>query len=270
MNFKSLSVGITLAIGSAFSITSAAQAASLINFDTTVSYPGTPSPCVLGAVNAKCDIKLDSVTIDGKTVLADKLYKVTEANLIVNSNALTIGGVSADRGDNASGNPQESLLPGDPAANSKIVEFLGGSKPFFNMNNILDTEDNGSFVLDLVFDAGKAFNTVLFWERGMNSDIKVQALTKTGWETQLVTRNDWQSAGYSIDTTEIGGAQRVGAKGVQFSSDVLGVRLISKTGFNGPDFKLAATKVPEPATVASLGLVAGAMALSRRARRKQA
>jgi PEP-CTERM motif len=287
MNFKSLSVGITLAIGSALAMTGAAQAASLINFDTKVSYPGTPNPCVANAINAQCDIKLESVKLAGQTLSAGQLYKVTDAALIKNKpityhTSAIDGGLSVDKGDLANGVAINNLVveAGVAAAQfntsadeQAIAKSLGGSTPIFNMNQIVDGEDNGYFTLDLLFDAGKAFNTLLLWERGMNSDIEVQAITAvsgnqatTFGETQLVSRNDWKSAQYSIDTTEIAGAQPVGSKGVVFSKDVLGVRLVSKSSFNGPDLKVAATKVPEPATVASLGLVAGVAAWSRRKR----
>ncbi len=289
MNFKSLSVGITFAIGSALSMTGAAQAASLINFDTKVSYPGTPNPCVKNVINPLCDIKLESVKLAGQTIDASKLYKVTHAALIANkpltdaTNPID-GGASVDKGDLASGvaindlpveaNATLAKQFNTSAAEKAIAKTLGGHTPIFNMNQIIDGEDKGYFTMDLLFDAGKAFNTLFLWERGMNSDLQVQAITAvagnqaTGFgDTQLVSRKDWAPAKYRIDTTEIVGAQPVGSKGVVFAKDILGVRLVSKSSFNGPDFKVAATKVPEPATVASLGLVAGVAALSRRKRK---
>ena len=288
MNFKSLSVGITLAIGSALAMTGAAQAASLINFDTKVSYPGTPNPCVANAINAQCDIKLESVKVAGQTFSANQLYKVTAAALIGNkpltdsSNQID-GGASVDKGDLANGvaindlpveaNAALAQQFNTSVAEKAIVKALGGSTPIFNMNQIIDGEDKGYFTMDLLFDGEKAFNTLLLWERGMNSDLQVQAITGIAGnqatsfgDTQLVNRDDWAAAKYSIDTTEIVGAQPVGSKGVVFAKDVLGVRLVSKSSFNGPDFKVAATRVPEPATVASLGLVAGMAAWSRRKR----
>jgi hypothetical protein len=201
-----------------------------------------------------------------------------------------VGGLSVDRGDQANGTVQNDLPVeataalaaqfNSSAAERLIVEGLGKDQPIFNMNNILDTEDKGYFTLDVLFGNGqKLLNSVLLWERGMNSKLKVQAITTatasgaTGFGEMIeVDSANWPSAGYQIDTTEIWGRnapQPVGAKGIRFSSNILGVRLMSDQNNlfngNGPDFKIAATQTPEPATVASLGaLAAGALACRRR------
>jgi hypothetical protein len=291
MNLKAILAATGLLAGTTLAVPHQAQAApTLFDFDTHISYPGTPHPCVANVASPICDIKLDSVTIQGKTLGVDQLSKVTAAALIQNkiiparSTSSTAGGVSVDRGDQANG-PVQNDLPAETdgnaakfntsAAEHLIVEALGKDQPIFNMNNILDTEDQGFFTLDVLFGSSKQLlNSVLLWERGMNSKLKVQAITAvsgnqaTGFgDVITVDSVFWPKAGYDINTTEIPSAQPVGAKGIRFSSNILGVRLISEEkGFNGPDFKLSATKVPEPATVASLGMVAGAAWALRRRR----
>jgi hypothetical protein len=43
---------------------------------------------------------------------------------------------------------------------------------------------------------------------------------------------------------------------------------MSQIGFNGPDFKVVATRVPEPATMLGLGAVSGTAVLLRRRKQK--
>jgi hypothetical protein len=261
-----------------------AQAApGLFQFDTTISYPNTGAG---GNVNCfsttQCDIALQSVkALDtGKTWSVDQLLKVTDVALIENRNDQTIGGVSIDRGVLANGLAQESLkvetgaqkaLFNTSADEKNIVAALGQSKPIFNLNNILDTEDTGQFKMDLLFDKGQSFDSVLLWERGLNSKLRVQAITQvagnqaTGFGETVDVSSTWRDAGYQVETTEISGAQRVGSQGVHFGSSIFGVRLFADESFNGPDFKIAAvrTKIPEPGMVAGLGAIAGALLLRR-------
>jgi hypothetical protein len=277
----SLGVGIiagSLALGGS----PAHAAPSLFQFDTTISYPNTGTG---GNVNCfsttQCDIALQSVkALDtGKTWSVDQLLKVTDVALWENSNDQKIGGVSADRGRLANGLAQESLkvettaqkaLFNTSADEKTIAAALGQSKPIFNLNNILDTEDNGQFKMDLLFDKRQSFDSVLLWERGLNSKLRVQAITQvagnqaTGFG-ETVAVSTWRDAGYQVETTEISGPQRVGSQGIHFGSSILGVRLFADSSFNGPDFKIAAvrTQIPEPGMLVGLGAMAGAMALRR-------
>jgi hypothetical protein len=280
---RSLGVASGIIAGSlALGVGPAQAAPGLFQFDTTISYPNTGAGSNVNCFSTtQCDIALQSVkALDtGKTWSVDQLLKVTDVALLENSNDQKIGGVSADRGRLANGLVQESLkvettvqkaLFNTSADENTIVAALGQSKPVFNLNNILDTEDNGQFKMDLLFDKRQSFDSVLLWERGLNSKLRVQAITQVAGNQatsfgETVTVSTWRDAGYQVETTEISGAQRVGSQGIHFGSSILGVRLFADSSFNGPDFKIAAvrTKIPEPGMLVGLGAMAGAMALRR-------
>jgi hypothetical protein len=223
----------------------------------------------------KGDIFLDSVTLpDNKLVNSFSL--VDSANIISNTpitnpSSSVSGGASADLGDNATvGLKQEAI------DNAGVVAALGNRY----LSSIIDTEDKGSFVIDLGFKS--AVDSLLFWERGANSKLNIQALDTSGnpFGTLLTLSSaspKWSPAGFSLDTTEIPNAQRVTSVGIALadlgvSAPISGIRVSSESSFNGPDFKVVgvSTSVPEPFTLSGLGLVAGFMAISRRKSEKQA
>jgi hypothetical protein len=217
--------------------------------------------------NPKRNILLDSVKLTDGSVI-NNFALVNRANII--SNDLWTGGntgaASADMGDQATiGTKQERL------DNNGAVAALGN----LNLNSIIDTEDSGRSVIDVFFSS--AVDNLFFWERGMNSKLDIQALDAKGRVIgNLLTSysGKWQYAGYGIDTKEISETQRVGSLGISLAdlgvaNPIFGVRVASRgAAYNGPDWKVAgsATSVPEPATLAGLGLVAGAIATSRRRR----
>lgn len=210
----------------------------------------------------KGDIFLESIQIGSTIIDKSVLSYVSAANIVYNDpyTGGNSGAASADIGDNAT----TGVKVEDPS-NGDIVTNLGNN----NLNNIIDGEDKGSFVIDLTFS--KAFNNLFFWERGMNSRLGVQFLDDLGnvIAGTVLDSSTWDYAGYSIDTKEITGAQKVGSYGLNLadlgiSGRATTVRLYSEKAFNGPDFKVVGATVPEPGTVIGLSALAGAFFVSRR------
>ncbi|WP_044170222.1 exosortase-dependent surface protein XDP2 [Kamptonema formosum] len=244
-----------LIASSVLAVSSSAQA-----FDFKTNYQAAlPNPDTW-----KGDILLQSVEI-GNTAITD-FAVVSGANIVWNDlwTGGDTGAASADRGDLATvGLSQEKL------DNNGVVAALGN----LYLSSIIDTEDSGKSTIDLSFN--KAVDKLFFWERGKNSQLDIQALDAGGNLIgnlfSLGNSSSWQNAGYKLDTLEINGAQDVGSKGVTLadlgvSGPISGLRVITKSSYQGPDWKVvgSAASVPEPATLAGLGLVAGSLAASRR------
>lgn len=210
----------------------------------------------------KKDITLNSVEFNNKTY--NKFSLVNDVKILQNDQWTggNTGAASSDKGDKASGIAVEA------ATGSNLATSLGN----LNLSNIVDTEDNGSFTMNLFF--GNRANKFLFFERGMNSNLRVQALDKQGnliGNSIKLDSSTWQEAGYQLNTTEIDSAQKVGSLGLNLADlglgntpAISGLQLISKASYNGPDFKVVGVSVPEPTTVLGLGLVGAALAMSRR------
>jgi hypothetical protein len=222
-------------------------------FSFTTNFTGTPPTG---------DILLDSVVLPDSSVFSNFSF-VSSANII--SSDVYAGGntgaASSDYGDDATGLAQEAI------DNAGLVSSLGN--PY--LSQIIDTEDVGSFVIDLTFD--KPLDKLFFWERGGNSKLDVQLLDASGTPTgNLLTINSalWNPAGFDLNTTEILDTQVVTSEGLDVSSfgvtgSVSGIRVAAQgASYNGPDFKIAGAAIPEPAALAGLGLVAGWLAVSRR------
>ena len=224
----------------------AASSASAFTFQT--NWSGTPP---------KGDIYLDSVEIGGEVITNFAL--VNEVTDLQNPDYTggNSGAASSDLGDDAT----VGIADEDPGY-AEAAAALGNRY----LSSIIDTEDSGIFSMTFNFD--KAFDRLLFWERGHNSDIDVTINGHT--ETLYASNFDLGKTTYKLDTTEIGGAQEVGSYGLDLS--VFGisgayngpVTVATKAGYNGPDFKVVGVAVPEPATVLGLTAVAGAFVASRR------
>ncbi|BAY62723.1 hypothetical protein NIES22_27980 [Calothrix brevissima NIES-22] len=261
MSIQRISTLILIFFGSSVLLAPSAQAAT---FRTNVSQSKDP----------QADIWLQSITQkdkQGKDQTFSNFSFVTRVNILQNDKHTTLntGAASTDRGDKAS-EPKGLKVAENPDAEG-IAAYLGNN----NLNNIIDTEDQGAFKMNLWFDTtisqdSSGLDNLFFWERGMNSDLDIQAIGENGNLLgnilKLTRKVDQQDAGYKIDTTEIGGAQNVGSWGVslkqlglndeQAIKGIKGIQVSAKTTYNGPDFKVIARSVPEPSTTAALAVVA--------------
>ena len=197
--------------------------------------------------------------------------------------------IPTETGNAYSGNPDR----GDDAASFNGGASLSNvfSATNKNLNWIIDGESTG-YTLDLLYGGGNVLHpasgatSLLVMERGMNSGVRLYGLYRSGASVVPTTSyvdlaaSAQSDAGFSIDTTEIGSAQKVGAWGVDVSSlstatggnGLLGFRFYSSEalGSNGPDLVgvASAAPVPEPAPVAGLALGALGLLRSRRRARK--
>ncbi|MEA5550554.1 exosortase-dependent surface protein XDP2 [Anabaena cylindrica UHCC 0172] len=263
MKIKSVFISLSLLFGAVLSGANSAEAAS---FTSNVT-----------KTNAKSNVILNSITQNGKTF--DNFSYVNKAvikyNTPKNTTNSNSGAASTDKGDNAN---SPLATAEDPTGNA-IAAFLGNN----NLNNIIDTEDDGSFIIDVFFDSkifkdNSGLDNLFFWERGQNSTLGIQALDMSGniignFKQLTETKKPTNYAGFQIDTKEIGGSQDVGSWGISLQdlgvTELSGLRLTSKASYSGPDFKvIARTSVPEPTTILGLGAVAG-LALLRRRQLKQ-
>ncbi|MGI8932992.1 MAG: exosortase-dependent surface protein XDP2 [Phormidesmis sp.] len=259
MKLRQLAASIGLVLSSAIALSSAPAHAFSFQTNYTAALSGKDA--------SEGDIFLNSVTLGSGKVINS--FGLINAAKIISNDVYTggnTGGASSDIGDKATtGIKRENI---DVEAITSVLNNL-------NLNNIIDTEDHGSFVLDLMFD--QAVDNIFIWERGMNSRLDIQALDANGnliGNLLNLNSKNWNSAGFSIDTQEIDGAQEVGSIGVSLADLGLtggyinALRVYSKgVAYNGPDFKLvgSAADVPEPSALLGLGAVAiGALATRRR------
>ncbi|MEA5564019.1 exosortase-dependent surface protein XDP2 [Anabaena sp. UHCC 0399] len=275
MKVQNILTSAVVALSAALAMSSTAKAASFItNF--------TPNPA-----NPQEDIFLTSIQQGGQTLLPfTNLLLVNDARINFNTPKTSVpnsGAASTDRGELAT-NPL-GFAPNEDPTGAEIAAYLGN----YNLNNIVDSEDTPTsrFDIDVFFEApviadSRGLDSFFFFERGLNSDIQLQAIDINGnlvGSSYKITRGKWTAAGYSMDTTEVPGAQPVGSWGVSYAdlglgSDVVlsGLKLISESSFNGPDFKVFATAsfccgpipIPEPTTIIGLGAVAGLTLVRRR------
>lgn len=240
------------------------NSAAAFNFTTNF----TTNPSLTGNQRWQGDIYLDSVQY-GSTIV-NQFALVNRVNIL--SNDLWTGGntgaASADKGDLATVGLSQERLTADGA-----VAALGNRY----LSSIIDTEDSGSFAMNLFFD--KAVDNLYFFERGRNSKLDVQALDASG---NLIgnllaldsgkNAPDWQDAGYQLNTLEIGEFQTVGSRGVSVADlgvtgPISGIRVFSRgSAYQGPDFKVVGSvaSVPEPGTIVGLGVVTAGFMASRR------
>jgi len=215
------------------------------------------------------DIILSGIELAGGRIISDFAYVNSVSNFTNEAySGGNTGAASTEEGDTAT-SPISLNANEDPTA-EEVAAYLGNS----NLNNLIDTEDDGAFSMDL--DFGTVVRTLFLWERGANSKLQLQALDAEGnliGDAKVLDSagSDWGDTGFDINTTEIAKSQSVVSRGVKIShlfgtdADVYGVRVVSEANFNGPDWKIIGTAeaVPEPATILGLTALAGAFAVSR-------
>lgn len=225
----------------------------------------------------KGDIWLESVEFGGNVYTEFSLVnnaKIVSNDVFTGGNT---GAASADKGDNTT-----TGVKVEKATESSIVENLNN----LNLNNIIDTEDSGSFAINLFFD--QAVDNVLLWERGDgsgNSALGLQAIDAAGnllgekFVVDFRQLDNSYYAGYSIDTLEIGGAQTVGSFGLSLANlgvdgPIVGVQATSVKGYDGPDWKVMGTTTPgavgtpEPFSMIGSALALGGAAIVKRRKQK--
>lgn len=268
-SLSKLTMATGLATGALFVGVGNANAQSFgFEFETTYSQNDSP----------KGNILLESVKI-GEEIINEFSF-VNFAEIVENDEYLggNSGAASADIGDDLiTGVNTQGVKVEDASAND-IVTNLSTN----DLNNIIDTEDQGTFIIDLQF--GKTIDNLLIWERGMNSKLGIQAVDADGnliGNRRVIEKDMWFAAGYSIDTQEIGGAQKVGSLGISIAEDlgiesgrVETIRFFTEgKDFNGPDWKFVGTdadrnldseKVPEPALILGLSVFGGILMLKKR------
>lgn len=259
LSISKFAVATGFATGALFSCIGTGSAFAF-GFEFGATYSSNDSPTG--------DILLESVMI-GEEIIEAFSY-VTSAEVVFNDPYVggNSGAASADTGDNATGGVRAE----DATANDIVTNLTTN-----NLNHIIDTEDDGSFVIDLKF--GKTLDNLLIWERGMNSDLGIQAVDAGGnliGNRLEITRNMWFDAGFAINTSEIKNDQKVGSMGINIFSDlgvesgaVETIRFFSTSEFNGPDWKFVgtdSTRVPEPAFLLGLGIFGSVLMLQKRAK----
>ncbi|MEC4986508.1 MAG: exosortase-dependent surface protein XDP2 [Oscillatoria sp. PMC 1068.18] len=219
-------------------------------FNFTTNFTST----LTGDDAAKGDIWLNSIESEAGEVFNN--FSLVTGGEIISNDIWTeeeVGASSADKGDLATvGIQKENITDED------LTSVLGN----LNLNSIIDTEDTGKSAINLFFD--QAVDNLFFWERGLNSKLDIQALdTEGNLIGNLFTLNseNWQYAGFDIDTLEINSAQKVGSIGVSLAdlgvqTPISGIRVTTLgEDYNGPDWKVVGSTASVPESSSTLTLL---------------
>ncbi len=278
MKFNKLVASIGLTVGSVLFVSNSAQAASFTS-DVNITN-GTTGDVILNSITQKDDNYIDHTFSNFSYVESVNSFSNTD---YTGGNS---GAASTEKGDSVGG-----IDTNEDPTKGEIADFLGDN----NLNRIIDGEGR-TFSMDIKFDSliaedNSKLDSLFFWERGMNSDLTIQAINQEGTLIGNVMRlnrkkkgdSSQEYAGFKINTLEIGRAQKVGSWGVSLAelgvNNLRGVRVSANRSHSGPDFKVIArqsssgkdfvqaAKVPEPGTIVGLGSVA-ALAFMRRRKSK--
>lgn len=166
-------------------------------------------------------------------------------------------------GNAKTGNPDraDAATPfaGEGAGTGTLREVFGPFNGYKNMSYIVDGEDDGAYTLDLYFQSGLLLNSdasantveLSILERGGNSDMQIQGIFANGTLTSPITmlRSATGSAGWTLDTLEIAGAQSVNGVGISLDDSwdgLAGFRFTATASMNGPDIVAVGTDFPVP------------------------
>lgn len=255
------------------------------------------------------DLLISTITAGGVTFSRDLGQIVRGNNAFVRSFASSVNAEFGDDDDGSDGDPNPFVAAGllnegdlltsqlrestDPSIQNPSISAAVNS---FSLSQGVDGEGS-DYVLDILFELGVNDNAAgldpvaefLIFERGMNSDVRLQAIVGGTPENPTVLnttfdilRGDFTGTGIHIDTIEIGSSQQLGAAaidlddlGVASGQQVFGLRITSLNG-SGADipalFALAQNPVtqtsppltPEPTTPVLFLL--GTLFLARRRR----
>lgn len=270
-------LGALAAAGAAFAAAPAhAVVFDAFAFDSQVSTSG-----LFGGVNGiygNGDVRLDSVSFGGTTYSQAQITTVASARIVLDDalDAVNGGGnLAAGRGINS---VADNWAPQGPATVTPTSADLYGALANHNLTSLVVTRENpGSAVLDVSF--ATPTDTFLFYERGFNSDLQVQALNASNQVigSYTILRANYANTGIVVSTDNgafLLAGQALGSIGLHTDQAVSTLRLSSYRSdvlnYNGPDFKvLGVSPVPEPETyalmLAGLGMV-GLVASRRRVR----
>lgn len=223
------------------------------------------------------DVRLDNVSFGGNSYGPAQIQTVAGASIVIDDGIdATYGGgnLAAGRGINALA---DGWAPQGPATVTPTGANLAAALGNLNLSSIVVTREGaGTAVLDVSF--ASPVDSFLFYERGFNSDLQVQALNASNQVigTYTILRANYAQTGIVITTDNgafLNNGQALGSIGLRSDQPVSRLRLSSYRSdvlsFNGPDYKLVAVSaVPEPG-VAAMWL-AGLGGLSLVVRRRTA
>lgn len=201
------------------------------------------------------DVRLDSVTFGGNSYGAAQIQTVSGANIVLDDGIdATYGGanLAAGRGINSAA---DGWVTQGPATVTPTSADLAAALGNLNLSSIVVTrEGNGASVLDVSF--ASPVDSFLFYERGFNSDLQVQALDATDHVigTYTILRAGYANTGIIVTTDNgafLNNGQALGSIGLRSDQPISRLRLSGYQSdvlsFNGPDYKvLAVSAVPEP------------------------